>query len=501
MKNQLLFILLFQITISAIGQIQVIKESTSPLEKGTSEKMEVRTFKDGGLMAMYENLTEVKDNVTTTVDFFDKDLEKLKTVKSSLHFQYSPFGEYKDENSLYLLHAKQNLHVLRKFEMDQEVKESHFELAKNLVCLDFVVEDNKLFMAGMMKTNVVFTIYNLNSKELKTLNFSDIFKDGSYFKSLQYFKESKTFGVWFYTLNNAKPIYYFTTINQSGEIVEKAVEFKPMIGNCIFEIGTKKLLNGDYVIFGSFGDKNNDFSRSGQYSAILGANYLSGKVNHFLAPQGFFTCMLSNEEFSDLKLNRLGQLENFESLYTQSQEEKQLGSSLGANLWVSPKAIKFHELIETTSGYLVVGEAFSPTTPIAGEAYFYGYVHTNAFTIFLNKNLEVVESDLFPMRIGHRIQNLKTELEIDFYDNEIQLNYTSDYKIYSRRIKSENSSTTKEGQVEGTIRNGQNSITSELTYWYDGAFINYGYEDYSFVNASGKKERVKSHFIKKFELK
>lgn len=514
MKKILFFVLALATTMSAWSQVKTTAEVILPITPESSGSMSILTFGKNGLMAISETNKEVKGSYTTVVDFYDVELEKGKTIKSSLPFPFADKGSYKSENNYYLINAKLSEYVLRDFEMNGDVEETRFELNNKFHLIDFKVENDKAFMCGMIKSNVNFFILDIKSKKVKTINFLKYFKGLTFFKSMQYLKESKEMHLWIYTLLKGKPIYHLLIIDEDGEVKDNAIEFKPMADKYMDEVSAKKLSNGDYIITGTYGSRNYDTVKKAKYSALMGYTYISGGTTSFGSSNGFFICKLRDGSFSDIQFTLYTKLDKFfdylsEKGQSKIDKKKEKAEAKGKEFETNQLMI-LHEVKETKTGYLVIGEAYYPTYRTetyssGGKTYtrrvFDGFQYTHAVILDINKDLEIEGNNIFEMTLQYKPYSAVRFINVGFEKDETHLVYSTGNKIYTRTFAGSEQVSETEDEIKLDEDALKSSTSSYTRFWYPGTFVSYGEQYYKVKNEKDKKEKKREHFIMKLEFK
>lgn len=514
MKRILLFALALSTAIGTWAQVKTSAEVIIPITPESPGAMDIETFGKNGLMAITLNNKDVKGSYTTVVDFYDVELDKGKTLKSSLPYVYASKGDYKNESHFYRINAKAAEYVLRDFEMNGDVEETRFDLNNKFHLIDFVVENDKAYMGGMIKSNVNFYILDVKSKKVKTINFLKYFKGLTFFKSMQYLKESKELHLWVYTLLKGKPVYHLLIIDEDGEVKDNAIEFKPMADKYMDEVSAKKLANGDYIITGTYGSKNYDTVKKAKYSAIMGYTYIAGGATSFGSSNGFFICKLSDGSFSNIQFTLYTKLDKFfdylsEKGQSKIDKKKEKAEAKGKEFETNQLMI-LHEVKETKTGFLVIGEAYYPTYRTetyssGGKTYtrrvFDGFQYTHAVILDINKDLEIEGNNIFEMTLQYKPYSARRFINVGFDKGETQLVYSTGNKIYTRTFTGSEQVSETEDVIKIDEDALKSSTSSSIEYWYPGTFVSYGEQYYKVKNEKDKKEKKREHFIMKLDFK
>lgn len=495
-KILLLAFVLF--ALSAVAQLKQEKRIELELQDGyTDEK--VYEFGEKGFV-IQSRKEELDDDgmVNWRYELYNTDLEKENEVVVQVSKRQGYDESYSDDNKIYTFfkHRKgeYTLVSLDVNTLKHDIVQG--ELPKKCVVTEMaVVNDYAYFASTIQNAPYVFAvncktgldkpvIFQVPGAKLKHINL----------EKFQVLEKDKEVILHIYAYVSRVRKSYLMVLDDQG-YKKSMFELANDPENTLTDQTVTKLGENEYILMGTYSTRS-------------------------VMSEGIFFSRLIDEEMEDISYYKFTELNNFFSYLPERKQEriekkKKRKSSKGKDFVLSYN-IALHELVEVEGGYMLVGEAYYPTshtitttTMVNGapststQTIFDGYQYTHAFISKFSLDGKLEWSQSFEMWPSYKPFVVKRFVNGVVEKDQLKLLFANRSKIVTKVMNNVGEVITdKESESIETLYSEDKTkwTFSSLNYWYGNHFLIYGKQKIKNKDDQAEKRRRYVFFISKISF-
>jgi len=484
-KQKFLFIFCAMLSFASTAQLATEKRIEIELRKGYSYEKIYHSSEGFFVMASTAD-KEVDGQIEEKYDFYNSDLELIKTetilVPEGLNYDLS----YSNDESLFILYnnwKKGELFI-------SEIQINMQEVSGTKVAIEPKASIDNMIVLGDQAYLYMFTkegheLYNI---DLESGTGTEIpFHFGS--------RTSKSLDLFYFqVLERTKEIFFIEYVyNENGSYE-----------TYIISITKNNTINDPVKISENF--ENGLLSvtpyRIDEETMILTGTY--SKMNQY--SQGIYFCQVTNGFIDYIHYYNFLDLKDFiPYLPEQAQKEierKQKTAEKNDKELLLNYSMVNHDIIILDDGYLFLGEACYPTYKEiiyenSSQIVFDGYDYTHAVLCKFSKTGEIMWNTCFEMDPAYKLHVPKCLIAVTEQTNsQISMVYASGNDLISKTVDYDGEIVNEEKKTFFESGDSKTKNTfSHLEHWYGSSFLAYGSQE---IKDGNKKRKV--YFINKIEF-
>lgn len=503
MKYKLLIVLLFFTISSAIAQVSYNKRIEFELKDGYINEKIIEFGKDGFLICS-ENIESFGKESEWKYELFNSNLESVNTKKVLLNKKYRSVETYNTDKRTHTLYKdrKGNFSIVSVEATTLKVIKVDGMIPKKSSIREMAILGDFAFFNTSIKREAFLLSVNWKTGKknyipirIKNFNRKNIFIDN--FQVLE--KANEIFVYVKVQLGKKESDIYIVRLNENGE-KEDVFNLSENINKNIVSISASAISNGKYIFTGTYSTKHTDMS------------------------EGIFFCKGQKSEIDFIKFYNFTDLSEFLTYLPKRRQEKIIKkknrkAAKGKELKINYR-IADHDVILLNDGYLLLGEAYYPTTTTTTytttstvnghtatqthtRTVFDGYKYTHAVLAKFNNNGDLLWDKTFEMLPAYKPFTIKRFISIaEKNENMIKMVFANKNNIVSKSI-GYNGFVIQDVESE-LIETGYKGDKSKhaftnIDYWYDNYFLAYGNQTIKNKKDKNVKRKRKVYFISKIQ--
>ncbi|MEN8119293.1 MAG: hypothetical protein ABFS35_03060 [Bacteroidota bacterium] len=504
MKNTLLFVLLFTITFSGISQISYKKRIELELKDGYYDEQIYEFGKNGFIMKSIKNIKEGNER-EWKYELYNTDLKSVKSESVMLHKRQFADETFVSEEYIHTLYRgrKGSFSIVSVKASNLEIHKADGMIPKKSRISEMAVLGDYAYFRSTIKGSPYLFSVNWKTGQQKPI---PLWIEGFRPKDIDLYDFQlleKSSEIMLYThvkINKKKSDVYVIQLDDKGNKIGDYNLTKGIEEN-IIDISAFNMGGGQYIFTGTYSTKSRFSSEGIFFSKAEGSN-----INH-------------------IEFHNYTNLDNFLSYLPEKKqkklEKKKKKKEKKGKEFILNYKIAMHDIITLDDGYLMLGEAYYPTTRI--ETYtttstvngattttthtrqvFDGYQYTHGvITKFgLNGNLEWDQTfEMWPLYKPFTVKRFISIAEQN--NNSFKMVFANRSTIVSKIIgHSGNVIQDNESDLIETEHTGDKTKRSfsNLDYWYNNYFIAYGQQKIKNKEDKNVKKKRKVYFISKVQF-
>ncbi|MBU3659944.1 MAG: hypothetical protein FGM14_08750 [Flavobacteriales bacterium] len=431
---------------------------------------------------------------------YNSDLELIGEKELVVTSNMSSKDYVVDNNFLYMAYTHTpsgNFTVTRYDIVTEEIKEFSGKSEKGARIVDFNVLNGVYYFFCNKKGQHSMMIVDLDKQEItnKPLNFEVKFPKTVSLSNFQVMENSNELTLSIDFRESTKDIKsYFVILNDKAEITT-FYDLSETEGKYIVNSTATKIGENDYIVTGNFSLGRSATMSHGLYIAIIKGGKID-KINFY--------------NFADLK--------NFFSYKSEKEQEKiekkkDKAEAKGKDFIVS-QFLATHNVSKIENDYFLLAEAYYPTYrtvtttnsngSVSTREVFDGFQYTHAFMVRFDKDANIVWDQSVKMYLFYKPMTVKRFVNVSKTEKgNISLVF-ADAKVIKSKIIDFNGNTVSEVNSEMIETGDEDDKTvrsiSNIDFWYDTFFLNYGSQKIKNKGDDDQKGKRFVFFVSKVKL-
>jgi hypothetical protein len=405
-----------------------------------------------------------------------------------------------DENYLYMAYthnASGNFTVSRYDIVTEEIKEFTSAFPKGSRIVDFNVLNGVFYFFCSKKGQHTMMMVNLEKQEVTSqiLNFEVSFPKTVTLSNFQVMDKSNELTLAIDFRESSKEIKsYFVILNDKAEITT-FYDLSQTEGKYIVNSTATKIGDNDYVVTGNFSLGRSATLSNGLYIAIIKEGKID-KINFY--------------NFTELK-----NFFSYKSEKEQAKIEKKMdrAEARGKELVVS-HFLAAHDVSKIENDYFLLAEAYYPTYrtvtttnsngSVSTREVFDGYQYTHAFMVRFDKDANIVWDQSVKMQLLYKPMNVRRFVNVSKTEQGNVSLVFADARVIKSKTFDFNGNTVNEVNSELIETGDEDDKTlrtiSNIDFWYDTFFLNYGSQKIKNKGDDDQKGKRFVFFVSKVKL-
>lgn len=504
MKNTLLFVLLFTITISGISQISYKKRIELELKDGYSNEKIYEFGKNGFILKSLKDIKEGNEQ-EWKYELYNTDLESVKSESIMLHKRLSVDETFADEEHIHTLYKgrKGNFSIVSVTAANLEIHKVDGVIPKKSRISEMaVLGDFAYFRSTIKGAPYLFSVNWKTGKQkpiplwIKGFKPKDI--DLYDFQLLE-----KSNEIMLYThvkIDKKKSDVYVIQLDDKGNKIGD-YNLTDGIEENIIDISAFNMGGGKYIFTGTYATKTR------------------------FSSEGIFFSKAEGSNISHIEFHKFTDLDNFLSYLPERRqkkiEKKKKKKVKKGKEFILNYKIANHDIITLNDGYLMLGEAYYPTTRTTSytttstvngitsttthtRQVFDGYQYTHGVITKFGLNGKLYWDQTFEMWPLYKPFTVKQFISVaEQSKSSLKMVFANKSTIVSKvigqrgNVIQDNVSDLIETEYSG---DKTKRTFSNLDYWYNNYFIAYGNQKIKNKEDKNVKKKRKIYFISKVQF-